>query len=79
MVHNIQKNGANLNKVVTNYNKQHGTTLTNKDIHNHKQMLNQVLDLHEDVELEKYLDELSKVTGNTIFTKKFKFFKLKFF
>ena len=77
MVHNIQKNGANLNKVVTNYNKQHGTTLTNKDVHNHKQKLNQVLDLHEDVELEKYLDELSKVTGNTIFTKKFfKFFKL---
>jgi hypothetical protein len=70
MVHNIQKNGAKLNMVVTNYNKQHGTALTNKDIQNHKQKLNQVLDLQEDVELEKYLDELSKVNGNTIITKK---------
>ena len=70
MVNNIVTNGAKLHKVVTNYNNRNGTGLTNKDIHNHRKKIHKVLDLEDDAELEKYLDELSKVTGNTVLTQK---------
>ena len=54
MVYNIERNGAKLNKLVNNYNNEHGTGLTNKDVHNHRKKINKVLDLEDDAQLEKY-------------------------
>ena len=46
------KNGAKVNMAVNNYNIQHGTSLTYKDIHNHVQKLNKCLQLDDDDALE---------------------------
>ena len=46
------KNVAKVNKAVNNYNIQHGTSITYKDIHNHLQKLNKCLQLDDDDALE---------------------------